>query len=49
MSVREQRSIKEQAGAMIVTAFLTVSVSVSEYVLVPHRAHRLVVNVISGL
>ena len=29
---------------MIVAAFLTVPVTVSEYVLVPHRAHRLVVN-----
>ena len=42
-------SIKEQVGATNVTAFLAVSVSVSEYGLVTYQAHRLVVNVISSL
>ena len=32
-------------GTAIVATFLTITVTVSEYVIVPNRAHRLVVNV----
>lgn len=34
--------VKEQVGTTIVAAFLTIIVTMSKYILIPHRAHPLV-------